>query len=162
MKTSTYIGALLLVLVLISVAWYFGKDSAQPSQEGFKLVSLEDNAVLVSDPDVLYYNWTSQEIAIADEASQRLLEGGDRLYNFTSGFVITIDGEEVYYGVFRMAIHSAIPPAPQISILFPSMLFTSETQNYGSMRMFYPFLSFQTTSQRRTQNSISILKTQAR
>jgi hypothetical protein len=138
MKTSTYIGALLLVLLLISVAWYFGKDSAQPSQEGFKLVSLEDNVVLVSDPDVLYYNWTSQEIAITNEASQRLLEEGDGLYNFTSGFVITIDGEEVYHGVFRMAIHSAIPAAPQISILFPSMLFTSETQYYGSMRKFYP------------------------
>ena len=139
MKTSTYIGALLPVLVQISVAWYFGKDAAQPSQAGFKLVSLEDNAVLVSDPDVLYYNWTSQEIAITDEASQRLLERGDSLYNMTSGFIITINGEEVYRGVFRMAVHSAIPPAPQISILFPSMLFPSETQNYGSMRLFYPF-----------------------
>ena len=95
--------------------------------------------MLISEPDILSYNWTSQEIAITDAASHRLIERGDSLYSFTNGFVIKIDGEEVYRGVFRMAIHSAIPSPPQISIMFPSMLFPSETENYRALRMFYPF-----------------------
>ena len=138
MKASTYVGALLLVLALVSVAWYFGRNASQTYKEGFQTVSLEDNEILISDSDIQSYNWTSQEIAITDSASQRLLERGDSLYSL-KGFVIKIDGEEIYRGVFRMAIHSAIPTTPQISIMFPSMLFPSETENYGALRMFYPF-----------------------
>jgi hypothetical protein len=139
MRASTYVGSLLVVLVLLSVAWYFGRNASEPSQEGFKIVSLEDKGVLISDSDIMSYNWTSQEIAIMDVASQRLRNRGDNLYSFASGFVITIDGEEVYRGVFRMAIHSAIPSPPQISIMFPSALLGSEIDNYGAIRMFYPW-----------------------
>jgi hypothetical protein len=99
---------------------------------------LENNAVLISDPDILSYNWTSQEIAITDSAAHRLVEMEDSLYSFTGSFVIRIDGEEVYRGIFRMAVHSAIPSPPQICIMFPSILFPSENEDYHSMRMFYP------------------------
>jgi len=57
---------------------------------------------------------------------------GDRLYSFT-GFLIRIDGEEVYRGVFRSAFMSAISDPPKISILFPS-----EIENHNAIRMFYP------------------------
>jgi hypothetical protein len=139
MKASTYVGALLLVLALVSVAWYFGRNASHTYKEGFQIVSLEDNEILISDSDIQSYNWTSQEIAITDSASRRLLEREDSLYSLTSGFMIKINGEELYRGVFRMAIHSAIPPAPQISIMFPSMLFSFGTENYNAMMMFYPF-----------------------
>jgi len=63
---------------------------------------------------------------------------GDSLYSFDNGFVIRMNGEEVYRGVFRTAIMPAIPSPPRISILFPSMLFPSETENHNAIRMFYP------------------------
>ena len=110
---------------------------APSSEEVFRLVYLENNTVLISDADIVSYNLTSQEIAITDGASERLTGLGDGLYSFT-GFVISIDGEEVYYGVFRSAFMSAIPGPPRISILFPSMLFPSETENHNAIRMFYP------------------------
>ena len=63
---------------------------------------------------------------------------GDSLYSFDNGFVIRMNGKEVYRGVFRTAIMPAIPSPPRISILFPSMLFPSETENHNAIRMFYP------------------------
>ena len=58
-----------------------------------------------------------------------------------AGFVVKIDGVEVYRGVFRAHTMSAIPAPPSITILFPSVVLPSETENYGAIRMFYP--SFQ-------------------
>ena len=44
----------------------------------------------------------------------------------------------MYRGVFRSPIISAVPSPPQISIMFPSMLFPSELENYNAVRMFFP------------------------
>src|SRR5512137_2310437 len=120
MKKGALIGLLLIAVAVISAAWFLKDYVVPPSEEGFRLVSLESSAVLISDADIVSYNWTSQEIAITDAASERLLQIGDDLYSFADGFVIRIDGEEVYRGVFRTAIMSAIPESPKISILFPS------------------------------------------
>ena len=59
------------------------------------------------------------------------------MYSFT-GFVITIDDEEVYRGVFRSAVMSAIPGPPRICVLFPSMFLQSGIENNNVIRMFYP------------------------
>ena len=144
MKRRIWIGFLLVALASISAIWFLGSYMMQPSEQGFRMYSLENDALLISDADILSYNWTSQEMAITDEASERLKAIGDNLYSFSTGFVIRINGEEMYRGVFRLAIMSAIPPSPQISILFPSMLFPSQSENYGAIRMFYP--SFQPPS----------------
>jgi hypothetical protein len=53
-------------------------------------------------------------MAITPEASERLTALGD-LYSFT-GFVIKIDGEEIYRGIFREYTMSALPASPRISI----------------------------------------------
>jgi len=136
MRRRIWIGLVLIVAASISAVWFFRGYVAPPSEEGFRLVSLENNALLISDADVVSYNLTSQEIAITDTASERLVSMGDGLYSF-KGFVIRIDGEEVYRGVFRSAFMSAIPGPPKISILFPSMLFPSEIENHHAIRMFY-------------------------
>ena len=141
MNRKLWMGTLLVFVALASVsaAWFFRGLVRQPSEEGFRLVFLQDNELLISDADVLSYNWTSQEVAITVAASERLMAMGDDLYSFSGGFVISIDGEEVYRGIFRMAVHSAIPESPKISIMFPSMLFPSNIENCGAVRMFYPF-----------------------
>jgi hypothetical protein len=138
MQKRIWVSLLLVVLALIAVLWVFRSYVVQPSETGFSLVSLKDNTLLISDGDVLSYNWTSQEIALTDGASQRLIQMGQSLYSFTDGFVIKINGEEVYRGVFRSPIMSAIPAPPKISIMFPSMLFPSTSENNHAIRMFYP------------------------
>lgn len=139
MKRGVWIGLALIVLVLVT-ALYFLESSMvkEPSEEGFRIVASQDNVVLISDVDVLSYNWTSQEMSITDAASQRLLGLGDSLYSFSAGFIIKINGEEIYRGVFRAAYMSAIPAPPKISILFPSLTYPSGVENPKAMMLFYP------------------------
>jgi hypothetical protein len=138
MKKTIWIIIALTVLVPISTMWLFRNYANPPAESGFKMISLQNNALLISESDILSYNWTSHEMAISDEASQRLLGYGDSLYSFTGGFVIRIDGEELYRGVFRAIYMSAIPAPPKISILFPAIFYPSSTENPKALIMFYP------------------------
>ena len=137
MRRRIWIGIVLIAATLILAVWLFTTYVAPPSEEGFRLIFLENNALLISDADVVFYNFTSQEITITEIASERLVGMGDELYSFT-GFLVSIDGEEVYRGVFRSAIMSAIPGPPKICILFPSILLQSGIENHNAIRMFYP------------------------
>lgn len=132
-----WIGAVLIVVTLILAVGLFVGYMDPPSEEGFRLIFLDNNVLLISESDVMSYNLTSQEIVITEIASERLLGMEDELYSFT-GFLILIDGEEVYRGVFRSAVMSAIPGPPDICILFPSMLLQSEIENQNAIRMYYP------------------------
>jgi hypothetical protein len=138
-KKRMWISLLLILLASILALSVFIRFVSQPSQTGFSLVSTKDNSLLLSDADVVSYNWTSQEVALTDAATQRLTQLGDALYSFSDEFVIKIGGEEIYRGVFRTASMSAIPEPPKISIMFPSVFFPSETENDQAMRMFFPF-----------------------
>ena len=132
-----WISILLIVIMLILTVGLFNNYQEPPSEEGFRLIFLENNAFLISDSDLVSYNLTSQEIIITESASERLVDMGNEIYSFT-GFIIKINGEEVYQGIFRSAIMSAIPSSPKICILFPSMLLQSGIENYNAIRMFYP------------------------
>ena len=138
-KRNTWAGLGLVVLVLASALFFLGNYlTKKTSQEGFRLVFVENNALLISDDDILSYNWTSQEMTLTDSASQRLLAFGNDLYRYSEGFIITINGEEVYQGIFRAGYMSAIPAPPKISILFPSLFFPTGVENPKALMMFYP------------------------
>jgi hypothetical protein len=137
MKRRILISTALILATLILVLGLFLVSMDSSSKEGFTLIFLENNVLLISDADVISYNVTSQEIAINETASERLLDMGDELYIFT-GFAIRIDGEDVYQGVFRSAIMSAIPSPPRICVLFPSIFLHSGIENNNAIRMFYP------------------------
>src|SRR5512147_1459430 len=138
MKKLIWVSLLLIAIIAFSSVMLLRQYTVPPKEEGFKLTFIENNALLISDCDIVTYNLTSKEIAITDAASKRLLYMEDSLYSFSQGFVIRIDGEEVYRGVFRTSVMSAIPASPKISILFPSILFPSETENHNAIRMFFP------------------------
>ena len=137
MRSKFWIGIILIVATLILAVVLFTGYVEPLSENGFRLIFLENNALLISESDVVSYNLTSQEIVITKIASERLVGMGDELYSFT-GFLIRIDGEEVYRGVFRSAIMSAIPGPPRICVLFPSMFLQSGIENNNAIRMFYP------------------------
>jgi hypothetical protein len=149
MKRTLWIGLLIVLLASVSTIWFFAGRSTLPSMAGFRISSIGNNVTLISDADIISYNWTSQEMAITPQASERL-KGMADLYNWT-GFVITIDGDEAYRGVFRAYTMSAIPAPPSISILFPSLTFPSQSTNYGVMRMFFP--GFQPPSDQTASNA---------
>jgi hypothetical protein len=136
MRRILHSAALIFALLILVVGLFLGSMNSS-SKEGFSLTFLENNVLLISDADVISYNVTSQEIAIKEIASKRLLDMGDELYSFT-GFAIRIDGEELYQGVFRSAIMSAIPGPPRICILFPSIIIQSGIESNNTIRLFYP------------------------
>jgi hypothetical protein len=141
--------AVIVVLVSTAFVWFLGTRAAQPSNRGFQIYSVQNNTLLISDGDVLAYNWTSQEMTITPAASERLNMTTD-LYSW-SGIVVRINGEEVYRGVIRSPIMSAVPGPPQISIEFPSVNYPSSLPNYGAIRLFYPF--FQPPNDQQTSNA---------
>ncbi len=140
----------MLVSISVIAIWFIGNYAHPSSERGFKIIPIGDNALLLSDADVVSYNWTSQEMALTDEASGRLQQTGDNLYNFT-GFVVKINGDEVYRGVFRSPFMSATPAPPKISIMFPSVLFPSDVTNYHAVRLFFP--DFQPPSSQAENNT---------
>ncbi len=140
----------LVVLISISTVWALGSYVRKPSEEGFGIYSLKDNTLLISDADVLSYNWTSQEMAITAQASERLNQTED-LYGYLPGFVVRVDGVEVYRGIFREITMNAIPASPNISIIFPSVILPSGSANYGAIRWFFPF--FQPPSDQPANNT---------
>ena len=98
MKRRVWISLFLILLVSISALLLYQMFITPTSEKGFSIVSVESNTLLLSDADVSLYNWTSQEMTISNAASQRLLGIGDSLYKFSTGFIIKIDGEEIYRG----------------------------------------------------------------
>ncbi|MCW4019013.1 MAG: hypothetical protein NWF00_10115 [Candidatus Bathyarchaeota archaeon] len=125
------VSLLLAVLIaLVAVLWVC-QDRSPSLESGFSLVSQKDNAVLVSDADIVSYNSTSQEITLTAQASQRLTQMGDELYKSVG--VIRINGEEICQGLFRTAYMSSIPPPSKITIFFPSDL----TDDHA-LRLLYP------------------------
>ena len=59
MKKKLLLALILIIVVLTVGLWALGSYMMRSSESGFALVSLKDNTLLISDPDVLSYNWTS-------------------------------------------------------------------------------------------------------
>jgi len=137
--------ASILAVVCIGVAavagawWVYNENSSVPKQEKGFVLALNDGSVpLLSDADIVSFNLTSQEIAITENASERLANLGNGLYDFSSVYVFKVNGEEVCQGIFRSVIMSALPPPPKIAILYPSFDYLTNEENNHAIRLFYP------------------------
>ncbi|MFX1513025.1 MAG: hypothetical protein ACFFCQ_10595, partial [Promethearchaeota archaeon] len=82
MRRKILISSVLILAILILVVGLFFGSMESPSKERFTLTFLENNVLLISDADIVSYNMTSQEIAITEIASERLVDMGNKLYNF--------------------------------------------------------------------------------
>lgn len=158
MKKRLWVSITLAVLMVFAGLWVFRGAWLPSSEGGFRLVFLEDNSLLVSDPDIVSYNSTSQEITLTAQASQRLTQMGDELYKSVA--VIRINGEEIYQGLFRTAYMSAIPPPSKITILFPSdvtgdhalrLLFPQSEPSNNMQEHYTPFIQYFEDANKLTQ-----------
>ena len=154
MKKQVILGVLLVVIVAVAAVLVFQSDllgSASEDKTGFTMVSLSDNSVLLYDTDILSFNSTSQEFLLTDSAVQRLQAAGTNLYNFTNIVSIRVNGEEIYRGIFRSIIMSAVPEPPTVAILYPSVTIPDCTEKENAMRLFYP--SFELPSDMQAMNT---------
>jgi hypothetical protein len=153
LKKQIIIGLFALIIAVAAVVIYqstLGSASENKPATGFTMVYLSDNSTLLCDADVLSFNSTSQEFTLTQNASQRLQQVGNSLYNFTNPVSIRVDGEEIYQGIFRSIVMSAVPEPPTVAILYPSVTYPDCTEKENAMRLFYP--SFELPSDMQAMN----------
>jgi hypothetical protein len=142
LKKKASIGVLLIVVVVVAAVLIYQNSLTETPEtapdDGFTMVYLSDNSTLLSDSDILSFNSTSQEFNLTDAATQRLQAAGDNLYNFSNVVSVRINGEEIYQGIFRSAVMSAVPELPTVAILYPSITFPGGAEKENAMRIFYP------------------------
>lgn len=140
MKKQICIGLLIAVIAAMAAVLFVQGSLLNPpnTKTGFTVVALNDNSTLLSDSDVVSFNSTSQEITLTDSAAQRLQAAGNNLYNYSNTISIRVNGEEIYTGIFRSAIMSAVPEPPTVAILYPSITFPDGHENDNALRLFYP------------------------
>jgi hypothetical protein len=141
LKKQLILGLLAVVMAVAAVVVFqntMGNASENKPAAGFNMVILSDNSTLLTDADIVSFNSTSQELILVQNASERLKQAGHSLYNFTNPVSIRVNGEEVYRGIFRSAVMSAVPQPPTVSILYPSITFPEGTEKDNVMRLFYP------------------------
>lgn len=142
MKKKVWISLLLVAIVAVVAIIFFQNiffgSSNDKETRGFSVVSLEGKDILLSDADVVSFNSTSQELTLTNLASERLANQTANLYNFNNIYLVSVKGQEIYRGIFRSAIMSALPAPPQIAILYPSFDFSTDIENDHAIRLFYP------------------------
>ena len=95
--------AAVVVLLVITGAYLF-LYVMTPSEEGFGIYLLESGELVISDTEILSYNKTSHEIKLTDVGVAKI-EGLQVPVNGV-GFVMKVEGEEIYRGAFWSPISS--------------------------------------------------------
>jgi hypothetical protein len=104
---------LALVVTLIGVAviigWFFLGNQLQ-GQKGFEIYLSENNELVISDKDIMFYNWTSHNIRLNSEGIDRIkgMDFYEKLYH--KSFVVMLNGKEMYNGSFWSDADS-MPPS---------------------------------------------------
>ena len=94
---------LTLVFILIGIAviigWLILGNQLQ-GPKGFGIYLSENNELVISDKDIMFYNWTSHNIRLNGEGIDRVkgIDFFKKLYH--KSFVAKLNGREMYNGSF--------------------------------------------------------------
>ena len=97
-----------LVILFVGIAvvggWFILGNQLQISKERFGIYLLENDELVISDKDIIFYNKTSHEVKLTEEGVKKV----KALRVPVSGrpFVIKLDGEEIYGGSFWISFSS--------------------------------------------------------
>ena len=91
--------ALSFIAVAAIVGWFILRHQLQISKGVFGIYLLENNELVISDEDVVWYNRTSHEIKLSTEGVRKIEALQVSLYG--SPFVVRINGERIYNGTFE-------------------------------------------------------------
>jgi hypothetical protein len=92
------------VVLVVVTASYLLLSFLRPSEGGFGIYLLRSGELVISDMEIISYNRTSHEIKLT-EAGVAKIEGLQVPLNGT-GFVVKVEGEEIYLGAFWSPISS--------------------------------------------------------
>ena len=106
--------ALSFIAVAAIVGWFILRHQLQISKGVFGIYLLENNELVISDEDVVWYNRTSHEIKLSTEGVRKIEALQVSLYG--SPFVVRINGEKIYNGTFVTPISSIPPPPSEVVI----------------------------------------------
>ena len=133
MEKNTPLVILLVAVVSLAAFWFYLDHQTQPSKNGFGIYLSQNNAQVISDADVQYYNGTSHQITLTDACAERMRNMKGLLQG---DFVVKIDGEEAYHGIFVPPIVSRTYPPTEAVIVFPTF---SESYSTMKIQMGYPW-----------------------
>lgn len=108
LRPSDKIISIVLVLTFIGVAavvgWFIISHQSQVSKESFGIYLLEDNKLVISDEDIVWYNKTSHEIKLTQYGVEKIRA----IEVPVSGrpFVIKLSDKEIYNGSFWASFSS--------------------------------------------------------
>jgi len=94
---------LVLVVILIwvvAITGLFVLSYQGQGHKGFGVYLSENDELVISDKDIMFYNWTSHHIRLNREAIERIkgIDFFKKLYH--KPFVVMLDGREIYNGSF--------------------------------------------------------------
>lgn len=122
------------VVVLVVVAGsYLVLSFLRPSEGGFGIYLLGSGELVISDLEIVSYNRTSHEIELT-EAGVAKIEGLQVPVNGT-GFVVKVEGQEIYRGAFWTPISSL----PYNGVVIETVV----TDNSVKIEAGYPSSQFQ-------------------
>jgi len=101
-----------IAIVVFAVTGYF--LSSQP-QRSFGIYLLENNKLVISEEDIVWYNRTSHEVRLTELGVKKIKELQVLMHG--SPFVIKINGENICNGSFVSPISSFLPPSVVIVTL---------------------------------------------
>jgi len=133
MEKRTFLVILSVAVVSLFILWFYVNHQMQPSKNGFGIYLSENSVQVISDADVLYYNRTSHEMTLTNECAERMKNMKEPLHG---GFVVKLDGEELYRGTFVPPIVSRSYPSTEVVIVYPSF---SESYSTMKIQMGYPW-----------------------
>ena len=84
------------------------------SQECFGIYLIENNKLVISDEDIVWYNRTSHEIRLTELGVKKIEELQVSVYG--NPFVVKIGGEKIYNGLFVTPISSVSQPPSEVVI----------------------------------------------
>jgi hypothetical protein len=107
--------AFLIITGIFAAIAAIGCFSLSHQSEGsFGIFLSENNSLVISDEDIVWYNKTSHEIKLTQAGATKIEEL--HVPVFGSQFTVKIDGQEIYNGTFMTPI-SSLPPPPSDVII---------------------------------------------
>ena len=107
MRDRARIGLAVLFLgITVIIIWLAMASQFQATEEGFGIHLVENDEMIISDRDIVWYNKTSHEIRLLEEGADRIASLEVPVHG--KPFVVKLHDEPIYNGSFWSPI-SSIP-----------------------------------------------------
>jgi len=153
MKYRIIVAAIiLLAMVVVIISWLILSAQVQ-GEKGFGIYLSENNELILSDKDIVFYNRTSHQIKVNEEGINRIRN----LDLYHKSFTVKLNGREMYNGSFWSDIdsmsHSSVVMVDILAIqhgqtdtiriepCYPSIMFCEGVDPRGNAEIFNYFKS---------------------